>query len=908
MTAPSHPHPLRVVAGLHLDGGALTELDARPAGHAELGLLVAGPRRLLTDLELRLGLATPEVPAALRHARWSSRMAKLAPLGRFYTHSYATDPIGTSIELLSWRDALIEAGWTGAFIADAGPRLDALFELESLGEPPLPPSGGDRLRRILSALSSYAPYSELALHEPLSLWPALWRRLFAKLARLGCNVTEVIPAFEGAPRDCDLRRLQDQLDGHAIRPFEGDGTFVVLRAGSSWEAAGITASILASSSPDDTAVIRSGESYALDAALASQGSAPLGVASVSAWRPALQALPLALELAYAPKDPRRVLELLTLPIGPFQGVVGRRLAEAIAKAPGLKSGAWSQAMLALEELANDSEPARRERLRVELERVATWIETPGAARAATRAALSDIVALVQRWIGGRLQQGDARGTLVTALAHARAVSDALACDPRESLDIIALRKLVDAATKGGAALRSSPEGAGRHDHVSSPHALLAPRANVLFWHFVRGTEEAPRRSPWRHHEASALAAAGVKLLPPTPLLAHDARIWRRGVMAASERLVLVIVEHARGEVLVPHPLWDEIVAGREGMERVTVTTASALAGRTTLLNGAVRIEQLARLALPPARPIWTLPARTIPRYEKLSASGLEAYLGCPLKWVMSSPGGVSDRASLSVPEGVRLFGILGHRLIEELAREGALELGSEPLRARALAVFDDLVTTEASILLMPGMAGELTKLRQQLAHAVIELIESLRQAGMRVVGVEHEASASCHDRQLSGRIDMLLADDGGRPAIVDLKWGSSTARKRLASGRALQLAVYARICGDGKSELPPAAYFSLAAAQMLAPLGSPFTRAEAVEGPELIEIWRRARATVEIVEDMLDAGQIAVTGTRRALPLLQHAGSDEAAIEASLLPPEPGAACTYCDYAAICGARWETFA
>src|SRR5256885_225124 len=90
----------------------LTEADDPPLGSGFVGRPVWGPTALLANLELRTGLPRIEHPEHVRIQRWSHRLHELgsgAP--RFYSRSYATDPIGTSRTLLSWRDTLVEAGW-----------------------------------------------------------------------------------------------------------------------------------------------------------------------------------------------------------------------------------------------------------------------------------------------------------------------------------------------------------------------------------------------------------------------------------------------------------------------------------------------------------------------------------------------------------------------------------------------------------------------------------------------------------------------------------------------------------------------------------------------------------------------------------------------------------------------------
>ena len=116
---------LKVLCGLSLDGARLTEVEDLAVGQSVVGCSVFGPSGLLRDLELRLGLAHVDVDASrsVRIARWSARMAALAPLGRFYSRSYEVDPWGTAAEVLQMRDTLVEAGWDGAPLENCGERL-----------------------------------------------------------------------------------------------------------------------------------------------------------------------------------------------------------------------------------------------------------------------------------------------------------------------------------------------------------------------------------------------------------------------------------------------------------------------------------------------------------------------------------------------------------------------------------------------------------------------------------------------------------------------------------------------------------------------------------------------------------------------------------------------------------------
>jgi hypothetical protein len=82
---------LTPLASLLVGGAALTEHDDLPTGVGRLGQPVWSPRQLIGDLELRLGLPTPQANEAVRVQRWSRRPEEVhAFSGAFYViHSGA---------------------------------------------------------------------------------------------------------------------------------------------------------------------------------------------------------------------------------------------------------------------------------------------------------------------------------------------------------------------------------------------------------------------------------------------------------------------------------------------------------------------------------------------------------------------------------------------------------------------------------------------------------------------------------------------------------------------------------------------------------------------------------------------------------------------------------------------------
>ena len=456
-------------------------------------------------------------------------------------------------------------------------------------------------------------------------------------------------------------------------------------------------------------------------------------------------------------------------------------------------------------------------------------------------------------------------------------------------------------------LELSAERAGRIDPVDAPAGLRVARDHVVWWHCVSGTEWRPSPRPWRRAEIAALNAAGVMLLDPAERLIAEAQSWRQVVLAARKRLVLAMPRWAAGEALEPHPIWDEIVARLGAREvdvaRVTLEVRSLLMARVP--NYAIETVDRGPLALPEARAEWRLDGANLSPAARHSASSLEVLAGCPLRWVLTSCAGLRFGSILSRPHNPLLEGSLGHRLVESLHTDGGLG-GTADLDARLDVHLERLLREEAAVLLRSGMTFERAQLRKQLFASVRSLVELLAASGLSIVDVESHVVASWRGGELEGRLDLLLHDSRGREVIVDLKWGSKRYRELLASGQAIQLAVYAAVrrLSTGATKMAPAGYFSLSGGDLFTVDTEPFATVRPVGGPPLSETWEKLERTVERAEATLSSGRIPVTGVRTSLPLLEALRVPKAQQERHL-ESEAGAACTYCSHGALCGRSWE---
>lgn len=900
---------MRVLVGLNWGGATWTLADALPVGGASIGQVTWGPGQLLRDLELRLGLVGRAEPQALRVARWQARMAAVAGQDRYYSRSFDVDPLGTAGALLHLRDALVEAGWDGQAIEGGGTRLEALQELEGLHQTALPLGPVDRLAIVARTLAAVPRglYVELSLAESIELWPSRWQAVFRALERGGTVLSRESAPLPRAPTENDLGVVQAVLSGaqpSAVASIRGDGSLVHLTAETSWEAACATAAVVAPLGAEDVVIIRDAEPSALDGALGAFGVRTQGLTSTTPWRSALQVLPLALELSFEPKDPYHVLELLTLPVGPFQGRVGHELARVLADTPGIGGPRWEAAKVALS--GDESHPERAQHIAI----VQEWLETRGsdAVAGAPKATLLAVVGRVRGWLLSRIAAASDDVTLLIAAQQASALAAALENDPRQTFSLAESRKLVASVLAVGSAVELVAEQAGRLEHVSSAAGLWAPRRVVVWWAFNdRATGSG--RLPWRQSELRALGRAGLHFPDPKLLLAERALAARRAFACATERVVLVSAGTAAGSSLGNHPLWDEIVARAEleesSLSKLMISSKQlldVLTQPTALLQ--LPLTSHASVELPGGRSEWS-PACAVAPLEQFSYASLDALLGCPLRWVLRYRAGTYPGGH-ALPPLFQLSGSLGHRLVEVLHEQGAFDADELPLSERAVAALAELYEREAALLLRPGMAFERSQLERQLVNSVVELSRTLRAAGLRIVAVEHPINATWGAVKVEGRIDLVVANAGGALAIIDMKWGIARYREQLQSGEALQLALYAFAHAAERTapDLPDAAYFSLKQGKLFG-LSSPvLTNAEVVSGPGLADTWQRAVRSIHQATQAIETRRFPVAGLRRSLPMLAALGVPEAD-HAVHFQHAPEVACQYCGFDSLCGRRWE---
>lgn len=868
----------RITFGLALDGQRTTQ-----PGNT-LGESVVGPLGFLNILETQLGLLALHPSQAERIVQYRDCLARCDSEDRFYHRSFATDPLGTADCLLGWRDQWFLHGWDGNIGDDAPRRLRDMAEVETLAGALVAPGLAQRLAAVSERLQERrVDIAEVRLVDETNVFPARWQAVLEKLPvtafKLPCGGGNgFLGVLQGALNAVASDKPIGKID------WQDDGSVVIVQAETGALAAHWLASLL---DEDRPALLVSGADGArLDATLAAAGAARQGLKESSAFRPALQILPLALELLWDPLNYYALVQFLTHPVCPVPGYARRRLAEKVADAPGIGGAYWQKTLADIDahygaERAPDVRGA-----------IAVWVEHPRFAMA-EGAPLEAVIARVEQladFFRARLGELDVarRVSFNAGFAQCKACLDSLNGLRQQGAERIRprqLQKLVSQATANGSDNPLWPAEVGAQLATTQPGAAIEPCARVIWWQLTM--PQLPGSDPWSASELRALRAAGADIPEVTARLDQAANDWLRPVMAASDQLVIVLPPP--GEEV--YPLWQMICAVAEHPR------VAALEGLLT--SGGNAMAPVVPVPLPAARRWWQLPEDiAIPLREKESFSSLELMLFNPFHWLLRYPAKLRPSRITTLGGDFRMLGNLAHGLVERFFKHpDALTMDGAAFDAWFASAFAQIIDEEGALLRTPGRGADLENFRYRLHRSMQTLREQIIGAGIVEVVPEQEVSGHFPGGELGGSADLVMKNAKGERAIVDMKWsGSKKFPEKLRKNRHLQLAIYAELLRQQAGAWPSVAYYILDRAELYAPDDRTFPDAKSIpseSGENTAQLWQRFLATWQWRVAQVRAGQFEVV--MEDIPATEESVPPDDAMEVETLNA------AYNDYRSLAG-------
>ncbi|HEX7080641.1 MAG TPA: PD-(D/E)XK nuclease family protein [Gammaproteobacteria bacterium] len=892
--------------GLRLDGMQ----PAAPVTAA--GEVALGPARWLDVLEQQLGLP----PAAARPAEallaYRACLEDLDGPARFYHRSFAVDPIGVASTLLQWRAEWYEAGWDGRFDSSVSRRLGDLADVERLARERVPPTPGQRLRRIAAALDGglVTQVRRVVLHDEPESMPAAWRRV---LAHFDCQTAPGVALRANAAEGTDLFAIQQALlaveasgDGGAPEPIElaGDSSLVVVRGVSrDLSAQALGEYLRKTKAPDETVVIAERDGIIVDNALERVGLPRAGFQHYSRFRAVTQVLKLCLGLVWRPVDAELLLEFLLHPVGPLPRRVRSALAAAVAGAPGVGGRAWQEALEKIaerERRANAPAPAAPAEARQDGP-AGAWVQLEADFGEAAAERIDRLMAdirywlacerfapsegapigvLVERtqrcatWLARRLGAASGGEADLYAAAHAQSEALIAALASRAARGVrriprLELERLVDEVAGHSPDPATFAE-AGHVRAATDPAAITATWPTVIWWDLA----PTPARVgyPWSRAELDELAAHGVALPAPEETIRARTREWLRPILNARSQLILAVHDRDEGH----HPIWSRLTSLARGFNEVRIEDILLGGARGPAIPAiGVETEALEVKPLPGKRRWWHLPPGCpIPRRDAESYSSLSKLAYHPHQWVLRYAARLAPGRAASLASGPLLYGNLAHRLFESYfdafpELPPALSADEESrVRLWIGRTLPRIIAQEGAVLDGRGMGVTREQVVTTLEDALLALLRHLVEAGVARAAAEQwldvALPAAGGDARLCGAIDLLLTDRRGREIVLDVKWSNLERRGReLAENRALQLATYAymRKTDGAVGRWPEQAYFIVRSGDVVArdtrvfPSAVPYP----AEAPESIEqVWMRLAATCDWRRAQLERGAIEV--------------------------------------------------
>jgi hypothetical protein len=718
----------------------------------------------------------------------------------------------------------------------------------------LPQGEAERLAQVAAALANHqVPVSEVRLVDELGRFPKRWR---AVLELLPYRVdSEPVPA--GQDKTKTLWRVQQAaLASHssgivdALKDVADDGSLLVYRCDSTdialhWLAVG-----RAGVATDQTLVCEH-EGAALDDVFRANSEPVCGFDRLSAYRPALQALPLALDLLWKPVDVHRVLEFLVHPYGPFKRRARQLLARAYSAQPGYGSERWKAAKDAIENLEGGAELVGHVEFWFEGQH---WLRDEGAPLAAVEERVDRVVASMRAFmaaprddlaaVGGGIRQGEA---FLDALAELK-VQGLERLTPRQVEQLLAQSTVAGASNP-----YAEPEVGCRRSATVATLGALESAKEVMWW--MPSTPTLPRPHPWSLAEMAALKDRGAELRDMPAELNALAKDWLRPLLAAQERFVLVLPPAADEE----HPIW---LLLRRLLPELCVRHIEAE------LDAAHYVDASADQPLPAPTRYMRIPSDMMSVRSRQSFTSLADLFDNPALAVLKDPASLRGATLMEVEDERRLFGTLAHRLVEKLFEvAGVLAWNADQVRAWFDAQADALIEAEGAPLLMLGFGIALHRFKSRVRESTIALVGHLRSAG--VVGVRMEVSyeGRLFDVPITGKVDLLAELPGSRFAVLDLKWsGENRYRDRLLSGTHLQLAIYASLVEQNLGQAPiEVAFYIFDSRALLATSNQVFPSALVCAPPSdagVPQLLKKAEASWQWRGAQLAGGTLELVDTR----------------------------------------------
>jgi len=402
----------------------------------------------------------------------------------------------------------------------------------------------------------------------------------------------------------------------------------------------------------------------------------------------------------------------------------------------------------------------------------------------------------------------------------------------------------------------------------------------------------------------------VELEPGTVPRYREAEAWRHALLFARKRFLMFHSRRKDGQELSPHTFWDEIRNVSDSPSLARRCDELCKDGNWQLAGRSAPMQRIRRAPSTPVQEAYQIPpniaapkTQTQTQSKTLSYTQMSTLLGCPMKWALQYHSELRTSDTLALPTGNPMVGTLCHRIVHEIYSVPARRVTPDEAATQADRLYDDLLPSMASELMLEGKELENRRTKRTVVYAVRQLAESIGRLGLTVEKSEGKLESYVNGVPFVGYADLILRSRTGDTFVLDMKWTRSSQYKEeeLTGGRALQLASYAWLLRSLEPNNGPvhAGYFMLAQGELLS--DSPLLGENALPSTRsLDEIWTLACKAWDEDIRKLNEGTAEARGVTEAMKKTPEISDFSSEDSIYISPP-----CAFCDFGVLCGLLGE---
>lgn len=750
-------------------------LDLEKRKGSLLGTKVCGSMELLSELELRAGIAVLDVSESERLASFCEVMKKVGKDSVFW-NSFQIDEIGVAKQMMAWVDSLMMAGWTPDLEVDSD-KIKVLAELQRNARIKNVAVRWNDLEKCISTSQILDDTDLIEVHAIPECVPLIIRRVLNRLA----EQTNVIyqPNFVVTKGDSDLTKVQGVLCGtlHDVH-LCGDGSFEIYRFKNCKQAYEWYLSRLEDCIQKNGMLVVNEDNRMLNDMAIMLGIPFIHSVSKQSNPQLLQLFKLGVSLFVRPLNLKHLLSYLQVPGNPLGGV-SRLLADVLVSEGGINEK-WYQTIQEYDFTNAEGKDKRKERLKfigmIDKEYDDILV-----------CDLKDYLNDLLRWTQGRLRlTGESDGykeQLAVLASFCRSLNQLLS--GKEMIDAQSLFMLVDGIYQSQSFTHCQAM-KGSCDTVPFIEQIV-DTVDTLYWLDAVRKDLSPYPYDFLNmQEYEQLNQLGVEIPDKSMFYTRLFEQQSRSLMKARKKLVMIEWEYDGNKPQDEYPLilgWKSQLGGWENCvhinEKPLWKTEEVPVKLLEIKKGyQLDAEQLEKR-----------------HRNRESQTSIDKLIQFPFDYVseyLASLWEVKDGelADLKTTEG-----LVAHRYIENLfneGREGMVtyyeNLSDEERKQRITSA----ICEKGAILLLPEYKMELHHFYTCLDSSVSELMKIIAQLNLVPMGCEVKLEVDLEGiGAFEGNVDMLLKNERGEWVIFDFKWSES---KRfmdcLKKNKAFQLELY----------------------------------------------------------------------------------------------------------------------